>query len=333
MRSRAIVPLLALLAVVASGCGSDTPDAATDPATDEPTAAAPATVPMGEADNAEPFDSPVVPEAAPAPTASGLIGSTNSKERAIQVQRQIQSGQGAASDPFGILPVEPVADIPQDSLSGDLARREAAEAAAQNNARNTANGGTAADAAAADAAPASPLPPLVAQVGSSTPALPSPIVPNVSAIPYVPPEQRQRQVDLTPPPPSTELAESIEVLGVVQVGSEVQILIRTPNSPTGRYVSVGNTVANGQVLIRRVERLQGGGEPVVILVQNGIEVARGVGDLPSLGNEEMTATAIEDATTVRNRGRGLGSNIVPTSTSETIASRLPLPPVPVPYAP
>ncbi|MGD1904106.1 MAG: hypothetical protein ACFB9N_17915 [Geitlerinemataceae cyanobacterium] len=323
MRSRAIVPLLALLAVVASGCGgSDAPDAATDPAAQDPTAAAPANVPVAaptdaaDDDGAEPFDSPTV-AAAPTsiPAAEGLTASTNPNERAIQVQRQIQSGQGATSNPFGILPVEPVADIPQGALTGtDAASTEAAEKAAAEAAEEAVN-----------LPPSSPLPPLTAQASSPAPDLPFPIVPDVSAIPYVPPEERPvPQIDLTPPPPSTELAETIEVLGVIQVGSEIQVLIRTPNSPTGRYVSVGDTVANGQVLVRRVERLQGGGEPVVILVQNGIEVARGVGDMPSLGDEDMTATAIDGT----RRSTGL-----PTPPSETLVSGLPLPPVPVPYAP
>jgi hypothetical protein len=119
------------------------------------------------------------------------------------------------------------------------------------------------------------------------------------------------------------------VLGVVQVGREVQILIRTPNSPLGRYVAVGETVANGQVLIRRVERLQGGGEPVVILVQNGIEVARSVGDTPNLAEGDTTANALNDASTIRNSGQR--DRLRPNS--DAIASRTPLPPLPVPYAP
>jgi hypothetical protein len=124
------------------------------------------------------------------------------------------------------------------------------------------------------------------------------------------------------------LAESIEVLGVVQVGREVQILIRTPDSAIGRYVAVGETVANGQVLIRRVERLQGGGEPVVILVQNGIEVSRSVGDTPNLADGDTTASLLNDASTIRNSAQNNRR-----SSSETIASRTPLPPLSVPFAP
>jgi hypothetical protein len=93
-------------------------------------------------------------------------------------------------------------------------------------------------------------------------------------------------------------------------------------------VAVGETVANGQVLIRRVERLQGGGEPIVILVQNGIEVARVVGDTPQ-SEGDTTANALNDASTIRNSGQN--NRLRPTG--DTIASRMPLPPLPVPYAP
>lgn len=62
----------------------------------------------------------------------------------------------------------------------------------------------------------------------------------------------------------------------MQVGGDIQIILQTPGSAFSRYVRVGDTVANGEVRVVRVERLQG--EPVVILEQNGVEVARGVGE-------------------------------------------------------
>ncbi len=333
MRSPTIVPLLALLTVVASGCGSDTPEATGE----DPTASAPASAPAnapGVADStdaeAQPFDSPTVSEQVTTAPASGLIGSTNSKERAIQVQRNIQANQKStgSSNPFGILPVEATLDLPEGSI-----------AVASDGSTPKQDG--------------PPLPALNPQVSEPTPDLPFPTIPLVSSIPYIPPLQISPQgraplssppstrdsspaaappsaPNFEPPPPSTVLAESIEVLGVVQVGREVQILIRTPNSPLGRYVAVGETVANGQVLIRRVERLQGGGEPIVILVQNGIEVARIVGDTPNLAEGDTTANALNDASTIRNSGQ---RDRLSSTNTNTIASRTPLPPLPVPYAP
>lgn len=122
MRSPTIVPLLALLAIVASGCGSDTPEATGE----DPTASAPASAPANapsaaDATDAEaqPFDSPTVAEQATTTPATGLIGSTNSKERAIQVQRNIQANQKktGGSNPFGILPVKTTSDLPEGSLT------------------------------------------------------------------------------------------------------------------------------------------------------------------------------------------------------------------------
>lgn len=328
MRSPTIVPLLALLAIAASGCGSDTPEATGE----DPTASAPASAPANapsaaDATDAEaqPFDSPTVAEQATTTPATGLIGSTNSKERAIQVQRNIQANQKktGGSNPFGILPVKTTSDLPEGSLT-------------------VANGGS------TPKAGGPPLPPLNPQSGEPTPDLPFPTIPLVSSIPYIPPLEISPQgrapqsppastpsappsaPNFEPPPPSTVLAESIEVLGVVQVGREVQILVRTPDSPLGRYVAVGETIANGQVLIRRVERLQGGGEPVVILVQNGIEVARIVGDTPNLADGDTTANALNDASTIRNSGQ---RDRLRSPNTNTIASRTPLPPLPVPYAP
>lgn len=365
MRSPTIVPLLALLAVVASGCGSDAPEATGgDPAAPGSAPAdAPANAP-GAAETADgaaqPFDSPTVAEAKETVSpGAGLIGSTNSKERAILVQRNIQANKKAGgNDPFGTLPIKATADLPEGPLGG-----------AGNGANAGAKNG------------ASPLPPLNPQSGESTPDLPFPIIPLVSSIPYMPPIEISPQgrapqsppspgrapqsppspgrapqgstpqsapsappnrssspttppaappsaPNFEPPRPSTGIAESIEVLGVIQVGREVQILIRTPDSAVGRYVAVGETVANGQVLIRRVERLQGGSEPVVILVQNGIEVARSVGDMPEAEEGETTASTLNDASTMRNSG--LGDRRF---SSETIASRTPLPPLSVPFAP
>ncbi|TAF51002.1 MAG: hypothetical protein EAZ61_11565 [Oscillatoriales cyanobacterium] len=333
-----------------SSCGSDTPEATgEDPAASAP-ASAPANAPdAANADDtkAQPFDSPTVAAREASTPGNGLIGSTNSKERAIQVQRNIQANQKnkGNTNPFGLLPVKAIPDVAENSL-----------AAGGNGSGSKQNG--------------PPLPALNPQSGEPTPDLPFPIIPLVSSIPYIPPLEISPQgrapissptsvgrapastsspaapsaspprssnppaaappaaPNFEPPPPSTGLAESIEVLGVVQVGREVQILVRTPDSPLGRYVAVGETVANGQVLIRRVERLQGGGEPVVILVQNGIEVARSVGDT-SKPEGDTTANALNDASTIRNSGQ---TNRL-RDTSDTIASRMPLPPLPVPYAP
>ena len=89
-------------------------------------------------------------------------------------------------------------------------------------------------------------------------------------IPVVPPP---------PPPPSTELATGTEVSGVVKVGNETQVIVKVPNEPTSRYVKIGQRLSNGQVLVKRVD-LKEGADPIVILEENGVEVAKAVGEKP-----------------------------------------------------
>jgi len=79
-----------------------------------------------------------------------------------------------------------------------------------------------------------------------------------------------------PPPPSIEIAKAISVTGVMQVGDETRIILKAPTEPTSRYVSVGQRIANGQVLVKRV-KFNVGSDPIVIFEQNGVEVAVEVG--------------------------------------------------------
>ncbi|MEG4289683.1 hypothetical protein Q5692_14745 [Microcoleus sp. C2C3] len=91
-------------------------------------------------------------------------------------------------------------------------------------------------------------------------------------IPVVPPP---------PPPPSTDLATGTEVSGVVKVGNETQVIVKVPNEPTSRYVKIGQRLSNGQVLVKRVD-LKEGADPIVILEENGVEVAKAVGEKPPI---------------------------------------------------
>jgi hypothetical protein len=78
-----------------------------------------------------------------------------------------------------------------------------------------------------------------------------------------------------PPPPSTDLAKGVKVTGVVEVGNEKQVIIKAPGEATSRYVKVGQRVAGGKVLIKRV--IFENGEAIVILEENDIEVRKVVG--------------------------------------------------------
>ncbi|WP_373536845.1 hypothetical protein [Microcoleus sp.] len=80
-----------------------------------------------------------------------------------------------------------------------------------------------------------------------------------------------------PPPPSTDNARGVEVSGVVRVGNDILVIVKAPNEPTSRYIKVGQRIASGQVLIKRVD-FKSGIEPVVVLEENGVEVSKIVGE-------------------------------------------------------
>lgn len=93
-----------------------------------------------------------------------------------------------------------------------------------------------------------------------------------------------------PPLPQPQIASAVAVTGVVTVGSETYAIVQAPGEPTSRYVRVGQRLANGQVLVKRIEA-RGGAEPVVILEENGIEVARPVGSTGGPVEEVPVASA------------------------------------------
>ncbi|MDY6940298.1 MAG: hypothetical protein SWY16_21920 [Cyanobacteriota bacterium] len=113
------------------------------------------------------------------------------------------------------------------------------------------------------------LPPLESQPVASLPPLPTEIGP------AIPPE---------PPTPPT-ISENVEVTGVAEVGGEVQVIVQLPGSSSGRYVRVGDLIAGGRVLIKRVEGIQST-EPIVILEEDGSEYPRFLGESPTIAMED-----------------------------------------------
>jgi hypothetical protein len=64
------------------------------------------------------------------------------------------------------------------------------------------------------------------------------------------------------------------------IGGVPRAIVKAPNEPTSRYVTVGQRLSNGLVLVKRIE-VNSGSDPVVILEQSGVEVSRAVGDKPA----------------------------------------------------
>lgn len=77
-------------------------------------------------------------------------------------------------------------------------------------------------------------------------------------------------------PAPVALASAIEVTGVVQIGTQVSAIVQVPNEGSSRYVRSGDYLANGRVLVRRIE-VTPNEEPRVVLVQDGVEIIRTVG--------------------------------------------------------
>lgn len=119
----------------------------------------------------------------------------------------------------------------------------------------------------------------------------SPPTPAIVA-PPAPPE-----IPTLPPPPDPILAKAVEVSGVVVVGTEPQAIIKAPNEANSRYVRTGQRLANGQVLVKRIE-FNEGSEPIVILEQNGVEVAKVVGERPPTAPTAPAAPAQSGAQAV-----------------------------------
>lgn len=121
---------------------------------------------------------------------------------------------------------------------------------------------------------------------SSVRGLPTP--PKVAARPDLP------TLPTRPVQPIPTLANGVEVTGVVQIGSTMQAIVKAPDEPTSRYVGVGQRLANGQVLVKRIETA--GSEPIVVLEEAGVEVIRAIGQaaegLPGKGDEKPAAAAL-----------------------------------------
>lgn len=122
-----------------------------------------------------------------------------------------------------------------------------------------------------------PLPIAAAPNNRSLPPLPS--LPSnsgtTSAPPVGSPPLSPINIPVAPVSP-TALADAIEVTGVVQVRGKWYAIVREPNASSSRYVTTGERLANGQVLVKRI--IAGiGADPIVVLVQNGIELRKAIG--------------------------------------------------------
>ena len=64
---------------------------------------------------------------------------------------------------------------------------------------------------------------------------------------------------------------------VAQVNGQTQVILRLPNESFSRYISVGERVMDGKILVKRVEN-PNASTPTVVLEEVGMEVLRKVGE-------------------------------------------------------
>ncbi|MDI9640226.1 hypothetical protein QM565_31450 [Geitlerinema splendidum] len=81
----------------------------------------------------------------------------------------------------------------------------------------------------------------------------------------------------------TSRANAVQVTGVMQYGNSFTAIVKAPDEKSDRYVVPGEFLSNGQIMVKRIE-ITAGGEPVVILEENGIETIRPVGTPKLAGN-------------------------------------------------
>jgi hypothetical protein len=247
------ITIAAILTLAIAGCASEDTQQAVNPAPiPKIVAKSPPT--------AQSFKNPVIPAkqvSQVTPTSVNLIQSTNATERAplilvskertdpfAQIFGQTLSGMPKTSGkPVPVLP-----KLPTASLAG---RKLPIPRIALNQKQNN-----------------------IASVPKKVNSTLTSVLPKV--LPQVVPNSTL--VSVLPPAAQPELARAVIVTGVVLISKEPQAIIKVPDEPTSRYVQAGQRLANG-VLIKRIE-MNGGSNPIVILEQFGIEVAKMVGEGP-----------------------------------------------------
>ncbi len=119
------------------------------------------------------------------------------------------------------------------------------------------------------------------QAKPSAPAAVLPIVPIAPpAIAFIPsPMPIAQPPALSAPVPSSAapiapqvaapLVDQVEITGVAQVGGRLLVVAKGPGESSARTLAPGSYISNGQILVKEVR--QNGKDPVVVLVENGVE--------------------------------------------------------------
>ncbi|MGM3305381.1 hypothetical protein ACSQ6I_05220 [Anabaena sp. WFMT] len=269
-----------ILSLAIAGCTiGGTPEATNTPNPANPAPTSEATAPKPPADSA--FINPVVP---PRPNQNaianggGIIQSTQVQPRLLEIQK-------GRTDPFAQIVANPVTQMPSNSVPKAVPKlpplptpiKPQTTPTAQNRTPGQTNN-----------------PAQVGQQGNPNRTVAIQTKPKPISAPVLPKLQPQviakaPIVPVLPPQPQPDSARAVLVSGVVLIGKQPQAIIKVPDEPTSRYVQSGQRLANG-VLIKRIE-MNRGSDPIVILEQYGIEVAKSVGEKPANSDPSKTAAA------------------------------------------
>ncbi len=292
MNKPAVMALIGTMALFLGSCGGDAPSTTAQspsPGASPSASASPGASPTASPTaKSQPFTAPQQPliaqQPAPVVAVPGLVQGTNPDERLKETTK-------GRKDPFALLPVQPKIEVSPSSLPGKPSVKKPGLPSLPNPAARRPP--------VLPALPQSPTKkPAIASVPSRVPkpttvsGVPKPTTASGTPKPTTASgTPKPTTASGTPKPttapsfkpelptiPEPELARSIEVTGVVQVGGVTQVIVKLPNSSSPFYVPVGTRIANSQLLVKRVE--MNGNVPVIIFEQYGIEVAKRVGDPP-----------------------------------------------------
>lgn len=218
---------------------------------------------------------PVAPQLSPIARAD-LIQSTDPNERLQQINN-------SRTDPFAAVPIPPPPQVvapptpPGSPSPGAATPTGTTTTAGGNGGGNGGNGGGGGTAGGARS-PVAAAPGTTGGTGAGAGT--------TGAAPGAPGGGAQPGTSaLAPLPalPQPTLAEAVLVTGVMTIGNENFAVVET--SAGSQYVKAGQRVANGQVLVKRIDVR--GSDPVVVFEQNGIEVSRPVGASPATAADEQ----------------------------------------------
>jgi autotransporter translocation and assembly factor TamB len=75
------------------------------------------------------------------------------------------------------------------------------------------------------------------------------------------------------------LAKNVMISGLYEANGQTKLIIQESEENTSRYVDIGEYIANGQVLVKSVDR-NNLPTPLVILEESGVEVSKSIGEVP-----------------------------------------------------